>query len=406
MKKSISIIGSGPASIMLACTLDETLYDVTVYERKPAPARKFLVAGHGGLNITHSEPIEQFISRYTPSSFLEPCLRMFSNTHLQDWLRTLGIETYTGSSKRVYPVKGIKPIEVLNTLLHEMKRKNVQLKTGYTWMGWNEKNELLFRHGKQEETVQSDITVFALGGGSWSKTGSDGSWTTLFQNRGIDIVPFQASNAACLVNWDELFLRLAEGKPLKNCSVTCSAMQKKGELVITRRGLEGGCIYALNPEIRRELNEQQEATVLIDLKPDLSAESITRQLMQPGAKNITDALQKRLKLNPLHIALLKSLLTKEEFMNLQVLSEKIKRLPVSITGLAPLDESISTTGGIALHEVDENFHLKKMPGCYAIGEMLDWDAPTGGYLLQACFSMGYYLGTKLNTLHSNTTNEK
>lgn len=396
MKTSIAIIGSGPAALMLAATLDENKFDVTVYEKNFAPGRKFLVAGDGGFNLSHSEPLEQFITRYTPADYLEKSLRSFSNIDLQNWLKTIGIETFIGTSKRVFPVKEIKPIDVLNAFLQQLKNKNVQLKTKHIWKGWNNKNELVFENEDKEVTVKPNITVFALGGASWSITGSDGKWTDHFKNRNIEIVPFQPSNCAYKIDWKPDFIAHAEGKPLKNIAVSCNGKEKKGEVVLTRFGIEGGAVYALSPEIRGQLKENKTAAIFIDLKPALTAEVILGKLASTGKRNISDLLKEEIKLGKTELALLKSVLTKEEFTDTKILSEKIKHLPLLITGIAPIDESISTVGGIALQETDENFQLKKLPGHYVIGEMLDWDAPTGGYLLQACFSMGNYLGKVLN----------
>lgn len=396
MKKTISIIGSGPAALMLASTLHEARFSVTIYERNPAPARKFLVAGDGGLNLTHAEPMERFITRYTPASFLQPALLAFTNQHLQAWLLGLGIETRTGSSNKIYPLPGIKPIAVLNAILAHLTQKNVHIKTRHEWVGWNPSGHLLFRHEGDTLTVASDITVFALGGASWSITGSNGQWTTFFKEKKIRTLPFQASNAACRVSWHEAILLTCEGQALKNISVSCGTRTATGEMVITRTGLEGGAVYALSPELRRELNESQQATLYIDLKPTLSMEEIFARLSSAGNAQVSTVLKEQVKLNKVQLALLKGLLTREEYTNARVLSEKIKHLPVTVNGLAPIDESISTVGGIALDEVDETYQLKKLPGHYVIGEMLDWDAPTGGYLLQACFSMGHHLGTALN----------
>ncbi len=397
MKKSIAIIGSGPAALMLAATLDENIFDVIIYERNFAPARKFLVAGDGGFNLTHSEELEQFILRYTPSRFLENSIRSFTNQDLQKWLKDTGIETFIGTSKRVFPLKEIKPIGVLNAFLDKLKNKNVQIKTKHEWQGWNDKKELVFKNESGPLIVKADIVVFALGGASWSKTGSDGQWTQYFEKQNIDQIPFQPSNCAFHINWDKFFRANAEGQPLKNISASCDGKEKKGELVISKFGIEGGAVYALSPQIRKQLSENKTATIYIDLKPQLTLETIQTKLASTGNQNVSNALQE-IKLTKVQVALLKSILSKEDFSNTTVLAEKIKHLPLQISGMATIDESISTVGGIALHETDEKFQLKKLPGHYAIGEMLDWDAPTGGYLLQACFSMGNYLGKQLNKI--------
>jgi uncharacterized flavoprotein (TIGR03862 family) len=396
MKRSIAIIGSGPAALMLAATLDENIFDVTIYEKNFAPARKFLVAGDGGFNLTHSEPLDQFITRYTPAGYLEKCIRSFSNADLQSWLKIIEVDTFVGTSKRVFPIKEIKPIDVLNAFLKYLKNKNVQFKTKHIWKGWNDRKELLFENENKEFSLQPDVVVFALGGASWSKTGSDGQWTDYFKTKKIEIIPFQPSNCAYKIDWQPGFIEHSEGTPLKNISVICNGKEKKGEVVLTRFGIEGGAVYALSPEIRKQLNSTKTATIFVDLKPTLTVENIRTKLSFVEKKSISDLLKEEVKLGKAEIALLKSILSKEDFIDTHILAEKIKQLPLTISGMAPIDEAISTVGGVALHETDENFQLRKLPGHYAIGEMLDWDAPTGGYLLQACFSMGNYLGKILN----------
>ncbi len=395
MKKSVAIIGGGPAAMMLAAELDEQKFDVTIYEKNSAPGRKFLVAGEGGFNLTHSEDLEQFISRYTPSSFLKDSISSYTNDDLRKWFNNIGIETFVGTSKRVFPIKGIKPVDVLNAILLLLKKKNISIKTQHTWKGWDN-GRLLFETMNQTIAVEADIMVFALGGASWKITGSDGLWANHFAKKGIEIIPFQASNCAYKVNWEKEVLSIAEGKSLKNISLKCGSKEKKGELVITQFGMEGGAIYALSPEIRKQLCSGHNAQLYLDLKPSLSVAEIKNKLSNKGNKSFSKHLENKLNLNLVHIALLKSLISKDSFTNIDMLSEKIKNLSLFITSAAPIDEAISTVGGISLNEVDNTFQLKKLPKHYIIGEMLDWDAPTGGYLLQGCFSMGFYLAKKLN----------
>jgi uncharacterized flavoprotein (TIGR03862 family) len=396
MKKSIAIIGSGPAALMLAATLDEKLFEVRIYEKKFAPARKFLVAGDGGFNLTHAEPIDEMIKRYSPPEFLSAALHSFTNDDLRKWLLDIGIKTFTGSSKRVFPIEGIRPIDVLRAILKTLDARRLRLMMKNTWKGWNEKNELCIDHNYKNHDVKADIVVFALGGGSWAKTGSDGDWLKFFEEKHIDTVPFQPSNCAYEIKWDEKFIAVAEGEPLKNITLSCGDKMKSGELVFTKSGIEGGAVYALSPEIRKQLNGSGEAQIFLDIKPTMSVAEIKRKLSGRGDKSLSAILISGLNLTRVQLAFLKSVMTKEEFLQPAILAAKIKQAPLKITGMAPLDEAISTVGGIALHEVDENFQLKKLRDHYVIGEMLDWDAPTGGYLLQACFSMGHYLATVLN----------
>ena len=398
IKKTIAIIGGGPAAMLLAATLDEHKFDVAIYERNSALGRKLLVAGAGGLNLTHSENTEQFISRYTPASFFEKIISSFSNTDLRNWLARIGISTFIGSSKRVFPEKGIKPIDVLTAILEVLKKNNVVIKTQHLWKGWNPNNELIFETNDQTTTINADIVVFALGGASWKATGSDGTWTNYFSEKGIEIVPFQASNCAYELKWGKKFIEIAEGGALKNIALKCEDKEKKGEVIITKFGLEGGAIYALSPQIRKQLNENKTAQLFIDLKPQLSIEQIKDKFSTRGNRSIKKLLIDKLNLDDTQIELLKTILSKEEFIDLELLAGKIKNLPLTITAAASIDEAISTVGGISLNEIDETFQLKKLSNHYTIGEMLDWDAPTGGYLLQGCFSMGNYLGRKLNEI--------
>lgn len=395
-KKSIAVIGGGASTLMFACIIDTDKYDVTIYERNNTPGRKLLVAGDGGFNLTHSEELETFITRYIPSSFLEKSIRSFTNIDLQQWFKEHKIETYAGTSKRIFPIKGIKPIDVLTVFLNVLKQNKIEIKTQHLWKGWNKNNRLLFENNNNIIAVKPDITVFSLGGASWKVTGSDGSWLTYFNEKNINTLPFMPSNCAVKINWHNQVLKTLEGKSLKNISVSINNKTIKGELVITQFGLEGGAIYALIGEIRNQLKINNTASVYIDFKPSFSIEKIKSLLTNRGNKSISIRLESALNINNVQLQLLKTLLSKEEFTDVNLLAEKIKKLPITITSLAPIDEAISTVGGISQEEVDSYFQLKKLPDSYCIGEMLDWDAPTGGYLLQGCFSMGYFLANKLN----------
>ena len=395
MKKSVSIIGGGPAALILAALLDCKKFKVTVYEKNKTLGRKFLVAGKGGFNLTHSEPISELIARYTPPHFLEKALLDFDNEDFRKWIDSIGIPTYIGSSKRVYPESGIKPIAVLNAILDVLTKQNVVIQYQHTWTGWTNENSLVFN---TNTAIKSDYTIFAMGGGSWKVTGSDGSWLDLFERENIPIVPFQSSNCAYRVNWPEDFILEHEGSPLKNIAISCLNKRQKGEAVITRFGLEGNAIYALSPQIREEMESHQKATILLDLKPTLPYDDLLEKIRKSTFKKTSETLQKEVKLSPAQIGLLKKYLSKETYLNPELLAQNIKNLPIEITGTSLLNDAISTTGGIQLIAVDENFQLKNKNRNYCIGEMLDWDAPTGGYLLQACFSMGMHLARHLNSI--------
>ena len=392
MKRKIHIIGGGAAGLALAAHIDSSVFDVSIYEKNKSFGRKFLVAGKGGFNLTHSEPIEDLIRRYTPNNFLNTALSDFHNVAFRKWLDLIGIPTFVGSSKRVYPEPGIKPIEVLNKIIQVIENRGVTVHFNHHWIGWNSEKQLTFENGNK---IDSGIFVFALGGGSWKVTGSDGKWLKHFKNQGIKSIPFSASNCAFEVNWGKAILDQYEGNPLKNIAISCANKRQVGEVVLTHFGFEGNAIYALSPEIRNELEKIGKATIFIDFKPSLSLEDLHFKLKE-SKLNIGETLKKKLKLSPVMIGLLKSVLDKKDYTNPQKLAEFIKSFPVELIGISPIDEAISTVGGIALKEIDENYQFKKLQNHYCIGEMLDWDAPTGGYLLQGCFSMGVHLANHLN----------
>lgn len=393
MKKSIAIIGGGPSALFTAAFLDSNKFDIIIYEKKKSLGRKFLVAGDGGFNLSHGEHIDKIITRYTPTSFLKNALLNFTNEDLRNWLLSINIPSFIGSSNRIYPKKGIKPITVLANIKKFLIDKNVQFLYNYEWKGWSDKSELIFNDNK---IVRADYTIFSLGGASWKITGSEGNWTDNFKEKDINTLPFLPANCAYKVNWKSDFISKNEGLPLKNIALSCLDKKQKGELVITKFGLEGNAIYALSSEIQSQLSKHKKATVFLDLKPMFSLNELTHKINTSQLRTTTDILKKRLKLSLPQIELLKTILSKEEFTDKTILSSKIKALPITINAAAKINEAISTTGGISLNEVTENFEFKKIKNSYCIGEMLDWNAPTGGYLLQACFSMGAYLAKHLN----------
>lgn len=391
-KKSISIVGGGTAALFLASFLDKEKFNVTIYEANKSLGRKFLVAGDGGFNLTHSEKIVQFVERYTPASFLKEALNNFSNEDLIRWLHEIGITTFVGSSGRIFPVKGIKPIEVLDAITARLKEIEVAFKFNHEFSGWDKQGELVFN---ENEIVKSDIKVFALGGASWKVTGSTGKWLKPFKKEGIKTMSFESSNCAFGVNWPKGFLEKYEGEALKNITISCDGDTQKGEVVITDFGLEGNAIYALSPQIQKQLTNGRVVKVTIDFKKVLDEVSVFNTLKN-SSLNTTNVLRKKLKLSPVQIELLKLNLTKDEFTDHEVLAQKIKKFPLVIVEAAAVDQAISTTGGIALEAVDSTFQLKEMPDNYCIGEMLNWNAPTGGYLIQGCASMGVFLAKCLN----------
>ena len=377
--KSIAIIGGGAAGMAVASFLNERLFNVTIYERNKALGRKFLVAGKGGFNLTHGESLSLMKSRYHPRGFMDRSLEGFSNEDFRNWLTELGIPTFVGTSNRVFPIKGIKPINVLQKIINHLTEKKVNIVYDYQWKG---------------EQI-ADIVIYALGGASWAITGSDGSWADNFS----DTLPFKASNCAFKINWPKPFIEVAEGKPLKNIVQRYKENYAKGEVVITNYGLEGGAIYQLSYYLVRDIYRFGKVEIHVDLKKDTPEEVLLSKLSNSREKTLTNALKRDCNLSRQAIALLKNILTKNDFLELPTLAYNIKHLPLTLHQPAPISEAISTTGGINLEMLNENFELKGSPDHYCIGEMSDWNAPTGGYLLQACFSMGHHLATNLNARH-------
>lgn len=395
MKKSISIIGSGPSALLLAAFLDTKKFNITIFEKNKTASRKLLVAGKGGFNLTHSEPILDFIERYTPHNFLKDALLNFTNDDFRNWLKSIGIPTYIGSSKRVYPEEGIKPITVINTILNHLKEKGIVFKYEHTFSGWDTNNNLIIN----DTSITSDYTIFSLGGASWKITGSDGSWLETFKEKGVKTMPFEASNCAFKIDWNSSFIKQNEGNPLKNIAISCADKKQKGEVVLTKFGLEGNAIYALSPQIRTQLKSEEKATIYIDFKPTFSLKNVHDKIKKSSFKNTTQILKKGLKLSMSQIDLLKIHLSKEDYLNSEILSKYIKKFPLQITGLGKLNAAISTVGGIDLTAVNTHFQLHKIPNQFCIGEMLNWDAPTGGYLIQGCASSGAYLAKHLNKIN-------
>ena len=404
MKPRISIIGAGASALVLANELNTQVFDVTVYDQQNRAGKKFLVAGYGGLNLTHSEAPEQFITRYTPYTFLQKAFSSFNNEAYIRWLQARGIDTFVGSSGRVFPKAGLPPAQVLKQLLNRAEQNGVHFRYGQKWIGIEPDGALLFESRGQQHKVVSHYVVFCLGGGSWPVTGSNSQWLELFKQKSIQVSAFQSSNCTMLIQWSEKVPKDVFGAAIKNAVITCGEKKVAGELVITARGIEGSGVYPFSPEIREQLRQHDRAEVRVDFKPTLSKEDLVNKLASHSGSR-TQFLKRELRLSAAHIALLKAHLTKEEFTHNETLAQAIKSFPFIVSGMAPTEEAISTVGGIDLKEVDQNFELKKWPAHYAIGEMLDYDAPTGGYLLQSCFTMAAFLAQHLNqSCMKNTVN--
>ncbi|MCU0954815.1 MAG: TIGR03862 family flavoprotein [Hyphomicrobium sp.] len=387
--KEVAIMGAGPAGLAAAETLARHGVRVTIFERMPSPARKFLMAGRGGLNLTHSEDLDLFLSRYgRRRGNIAPALAAWSPSDAVAWAEGLGQETFIGSSGRIFP-KAMKASPLLRAWLRRLSDLGVEIKLRHAWTGWNDAGQpLVSDNGLPPQPIECDATILAFGGASWPRLGSDGAWRATLQAHGIPVAPFAASNCGLLVDWSEHFKSRFNGEPLKRIAATFAGETQRGEAVITHRGLEGGAIYALSSKIAAQPAEGSPSTIELDLKPDETLEIVTARLRRPrGKDSISNWLRKCLKLPPAAIGLLREV-RRDLPGDPDDLAKLIKHLPLTIAGIASLDRAISTAGGVPFEALDENLMLKHRPGTFIAGEMLDWDAPTGGYLLQATLATG------------------
>ncbi len=382
--QSVAIIGAGPAGLMAADVLSAAGHAVTVYDRMPSVARKLLIAGRGGLNLTHSEPFERFVSRYGAAvPRLRPILEAFPPEVLVKWAEGLGQPTFVGSSGRVFP-KAMKASPLLRAWLARLAAQKVTIKTRHEWRGWDDKGRLVFEHDGAAVHVEADATILALGGASWPRLGSTGTWAEILRKRGVTVAPFRPANCGFTVTWSETFRSRFEGAPLKNIALSFHGETVRGEAVVTRAGIEGGAVYALSSALRNALDHTGHATVMVDLRPDLTHADLTAKLARPrGGDSVANFLRKTLALAPVAVNLLREAHGKELHLDRPTLARHIKGAPIVLTGTSPIDRAISSAGGVALDAVDDKLMLKAVPNVYAVGEMLDWEAPTGGYLLQA-----------------------
>ena len=387
---SIAIIGGGPAGLMTAEILATSGHIVTIYDQKPSLGRKFLMAGRGGLNLTHSEDIEKLMTRYgTAADRLAPAVVAFPPSALRAWCEGLGQETFIGTSGRVFP-KLFKASPLLRAWLGRLESLGVKFALGQRWQGWDENGDLVFVGASDvRTTIKSIATVLALGGASWPRLGSDGGWTQILAEQGIAITPLRPSNCGFVVAWSDIFRARYVGQPLKSVVLNFAGTKVPGEIMIARNGIEGGPIYALSAALRDAIATHGNATLYLDFRPHLTLNEYAQKLQKPrGTLSFTNYLRKFCGLSPVAIGLLMEHPDRKTLPTLphKELAAIIKNFPVQLTAAFGIDRAISTAGGIALKEVDENFMFKKKLGVFAVGEMLDWEAPTGGYLLQACFS--------------------
>ena len=393
----VAIIGAGPAGLMAAEVLAQCGARVTVYDAMPSAGRKFLMAGRGGLNLTHSEPLPQFMARYREAALrLQAAIEAFPPEALRGWSEALGEPTFVGTSGRVFP-EAFKASPLLRAWLRRLDASGVRFAFRHRWTGWDGEGRLLFRAPDGEAAVVADATVLALGGASWPRLGSDGGWVELLAARGVAISKLRPANSGFTVAWSDVFRDRFEGQPLKGVALTVGAHTVRGEAMITRGGIEGGAIYALSAELREAVLSLGQATLMIALRPDLDAAALTTRLSGVrGKQSLANFLRKAAQLSPVAIGLMleAAIASGRPLASFSPaeLARLVNAIPVRLTGVAPIDRAISTAGGVSFDELDDQFMLRKQPGVFAAGEMLDWEAPTGGYLLQASFATGAAAG--------------
>jgi uncharacterized flavoprotein (TIGR03862 family) len=395
---SVTVIGAGPAGLMAAEVLAQGGARVIVYDAMPSVGRKLLMAGRGGLNLTHSEPLAQFLSRYREATpHLKAAIEAFPPQALREWSEALGQETFIGSSGRVFP-KAFKASPLLRAWLRRLDAAGVQFALRHRWTGWDSNNRLQFQTPDGPRIVDASATVLALGGASWPRLGSDGAWVEMLAAKGVKISPLRPANSGFTVAWSEILRDRFEGQPLKGVALTFGTHTVRGEAIMTRTGIEGGAVYALSAELREAIISSGQAMLHIALRPDLDQKDLAARLSAPkGKQSLSNFLRKAAHLSPVAIGLLQET-AKDSGILLAALSPPdlahlVNAVPVTLTGTAPIARAISTAGGISFDELDADFMLRRLPGIFAAGEMLDWEAPTGGYLLQASFATGAVAGS-------------
>ncbi|WP_428374759.1 TIGR03862 family flavoprotein [Lichenicoccus sp.] len=387
MQQRVAIVGAGPAGLAAAERLSGQGIAVTLYERMRTPGRKLLIAGRGGLNLTHSEPLPQVLDRYgSARDWLAPAIHDFPPDALRAWAEALGQPVFTGSSGRVFP-RAMKSSGLLRAWLARLQSQGVVLRTGSRWTGWTEAGGLQLEDGA---AIEADGVVLALGGASWSRLGSDGSWAPLLAARGVEIAPFRPANCGFLANWSEPFATRHAGLPLQHVGLRCGPVAAAGDLMLTRRGIEGGAVYALSAPLRDAIERDGEVLLRVDLRPEQSADALAARLARVRRReSLSNSLRRALSLPPQAIGLLREAALQGPLPREPgALAALVKAVPLRLVGAEALDRAISTAGGVRREALDAQCMLRALPGLFACGEMLDWEAPTGGYLLQASLATG------------------
>ncbi len=390
----VVVVGAGPAGLMAAETVAEAGHRVTIIEQMPSAGRKFLMAGRGGLNLTHSEPIEDFLGRYgTGRAPLDAAIRAFPPDAIVAWANVLGQQTFIGTSGRVFP-KAMKASPLLRAWLARLGDLGVDMRLRHRLSALAGEGQLIIRDpaGARGE-MTADAVVLALGGASWPRLGSDGHWAGELRDKGIDVRPLEPANSGIAISWSPDLAEGHAGAPLKRIALTCGEQTSRGEATITATGLEGGAIYALSPVLREALQRDGTAALSLDLRPDITTEALAARLASARkGDSRANVLRKAARLSPAAVAVLRDAVANRLPAEPTALAALIKAVPLRGTALADIATAISTAGGVAWAEIDESFMLRKLPGIFCAGEMLDWEAPTGGYLLQACFATGRAAG--------------
>lgn len=385
--KNITIIGGGPSGLMAAEIIATAGHQVAIYDRMPTFGRKFLMAGRGGLNLTHSEDLEKFITRYKEANnWLAPHIKAYPPQALRDWCEGLGQETFVGSSGRIFP-REMKASPLLRAWLKRLDHLGVKYYTRHSWQGFDGENLVFSNSEKQIVKVSSDATLLALGGASWPSLGSDGSWVNILSKCGVEIATLRHANCGFIVPWSEYLTERFAGIPLKSVTISHQGIFGSGEIMITKQGIEGGAVYSLSASLRESIEAEGKAVLYLDLRPALSISELTQKLQLRGKTSLSNYLRK-IGFSAIAIALLYEIIASEQLKKAtpNFLATNLKNLPITLTSTTDIVRAISSAGGICHQAVDENFMLKNKAGVFVAGEMLDWEAPTGGYLLQACFS--------------------
>jgi uncharacterized flavoprotein (TIGR03862 family) len=396
LTKTVAIVGAGPAGLMAAEVIAGAGHAVTIYDQMPSAGRKFLMAGRGGLNLTHSEPMDAFVARYGEAApHLRNAIDAFTPQMLRDWSERLSQPTFVGSSGRVFP-KTMKASPLLRAWLRRLGAAGVNLKLRHGWQGWRS-DALLFNTPDGEVSVKSNAVVLALGGASWPGLGATGAWVDILGAKGVAIEPLKPANSGFTVEWSDIFRDRFAGQPLKGIALSFGDRTVRGEAMMTTTGIEGGAMYALSAPLRDAVNRDGSAIVHVALRPEMTRDALAAKLSKSrGKKSVATYLRKALNLSPVAIGLLQeaaiAAMTPLGTLSSEKLAAVINAVPVNLSGTAPIARAISSAGGVRFDVIDEGFMLRQMPGVFVAGEMLDWEAPTGGYLLQACFATGAAAG--------------